>query len=65
MTTEKMTVLPKEARIVLTNDMLKGQNFKLLKEMLHLDDSVTLVRIYFTEFKTFGKEESENDESSK
>lgn len=65
MTTEKMTVLPKEARIVLINDMLKGQNFKLLKEMLHLDDSVTLVRIYFTKFKTFGKEESENDESSK
>lgn len=65
MTTEKMTVLPKEARIVLINDMLKGQNFKLLKEMLHLDDSVTLVRIYFTKFKTFRKEESENDESSK
>lgn len=65
MTTEKMTVLPKEARIVLINDMLKGQNFKLLKEMLHLDDSVTLVRIYFIKFKTFGKEESENDESSK
>ncbi|MDY4795658.1 MAG: hypothetical protein SO159_06685 [Dialister sp.] len=65
MHTEKTTVLPKEARIVLTSDTLKGQNFKMLKEMLHLDDSVTCVQVYFTKFKSFGKEESENDESSK
>ena len=65
MTTEKMTVLPKEARIVLTDDTLKEPNFKILKEMLHLDDSVTCVDVYFTKFKAFGKEESKNDESSK
>ena len=65
MITEKMTVLPKEARIVLTDDTLKEPNFKVLKEMLHLDDSVTSVHVYFTKFKAFGKEEIENDESSK
>lgn len=57
MHTEKTTVLPKEARIVLTSDTLKGQNFKMLKEMLHLDDSVTSVHIYFTKFKAHKKEE--------
>lgn len=65
MITEKITVLPKEARIVLTDDTLTEPNFKRLKEMLHLDDSVICVQVYFTKLKSFRKEESENDGSSK
>ena len=55
MNTEKITVLPKEARIVLTEDTLTEPNFKCLKEMLHLDDSVTSVQVYFTKFKAHRK----------
>lgn len=64
MHTEKITVLPKEARIVLNNDTLKEGNFKMLKEMLHLDDSVTSIRIYFTKFKANKESNSHSSERS-
>lgn len=49
---EKETIeMKKEGRILLDESILKEPNFKILKESLHLDDSVTSVYIYFNKYK--------------